>query len=219
MSSRARIPDVVQGAVNGLDEFNRRHPWSHNDFFHPWILRNLPGRREFAVDVGCGQGKLAASLAPRFTQVIAMDTSPQMRATAAQRCAKLPNVSVTDGGRIPDGADLITMIAVLHHLDVDEALSEVAERLAPGGRFLCVGLAPLAGLRDLCWDVAAMVTTPVIGLIKSPKAQQVPQTDSFPVKDPTVPFAHIRTILRKAMPGAQIRHRLAFRHTISWTKP
>ena len=52
-----------------LARVNARHPWSHNDYFHSWILRNLPAGRDLAVDIGCGKGVLAGKLAARFTRV------------------------------------------------------------------------------------------------------------------------------------------------------
>ncbi|WP_328531873.1 hypothetical protein OG984_12435 [Nocardioides sp. NBC_00368] len=32
-------------AAKAIAELNARHPWSHNDHFHSWILANLPPRR------------------------------------------------------------------------------------------------------------------------------------------------------------------------------
>jgi SAM-dependent methyltransferase len=39
------------------------------------------------------------------------------------------------------GADLITMVAVPHHLDLDDTLARIPRLPAPGGRLLVVGLA------------------------------------------------------------------------------
>lgn len=38
---RPTADSPLGAVVRGLAAFNDRHPWSHNDFFHPWILRNL----------------------------------------------------------------------------------------------------------------------------------------------------------------------------------
>lgn len=48
----------------GMARLNARHPWSHNDHFHSWILANLPESCRTALDVGCGRGELVAALAP-----------------------------------------------------------------------------------------------------------------------------------------------------------
>ena len=80
---------LVRRAAEGLHNFNSRHPWSHNDHFHRWILANLPGHRGAAIDIGCGQGALVAHLAARFTEVRGTDLDAGMRAEAARHCAGL----------------------------------------------------------------------------------------------------------------------------------
>jgi SAM-dependent methyltransferase len=203
---------------------NARHPWSHNDHFHSWILANLPEPCRSALDVGCGRGELVAALAPQVGRVIGNDIDAGMRQQAVQRCAGLPNVTIT--GRawsdvVDRRFDLVTMIAVLHHLDVVDALREVRRRLNPGGRFLAVGLAPPVTVRDRVWDLASMITNPLIGYVKHPWPNRASnaQPPPFPVCDPTVPFDELRQVLDRVMPGAVLRHRLGFRHTIAWTSP
>lgn len=64
-------------------------------------------------------------------QVIGNDVDEAMREQAARGCAGLLNVTIA-GGDWTDGEeafDLVTMVAVLHHLDVAETLREVRRRL------------------------------------------------------------------------------------------
>ncbi|CRZ19058.1 class I SAM-dependent methyltransferase [Mycolicibacterium neworleansense] len=213
---------LVRRAVQGLHAFNSRHPWSHNDHFHRWILTNLPAHRGTAIDVGCGQGALVARLAARFTQVHGTDVDEDMRTQAARRCAGLDNVTIDDSrlAQLDGPVDLVTMIAVLHHLDAEQALTDVRRLLAPGGRFLVVGLAAPVSVRDTAWDVASAVTNPLIGLVKHPRpVRGGPVPPPFPVRDPQFSFDELRTMVDRILPGAQMRRRLAFRHTICWTKP
>ncbi|MFJ9392583.1 class I SAM-dependent methyltransferase [Nocardioides sp. NPDC101246] len=223
MALRTWAREFAGGAVQTtVANLNARHPWSHNDHFHSWVLANLPTQRRGALDVGCGRGELVAALSPRFTAVHGTDRDGAMRGQAATRCAGLSNVTIHDGtwieGRGP--VDLVTMVAVLHHLDVADALREVRRTLEPGGRFLAVGLAPPQSATDHLWDLASAVTNPMIGYVKHPwpSGDGVP-APPVPVKDPTMPFEDLRAILTDVMPGASIRHRLGFRHTIAWTKP
>jgi SAM-dependent methyltransferase len=207
----------------GMAQLNARHPWSHNDHFHSWIVANLPKPCRTALDVGCGRGELVATLAPHVGRVFGNDADPLMRQLAAQRCAGLSNVTITgeDWSDGDDTYDLVTMVAVLHHLDLPDALHEVRRRLSSGGRFLAVGLAQPRTVRDHAWDVASMVTNPIIGYVKHPWPSRADsaQPPPFPVRDPTLSFDELRQLLEKVMPGAVIRHRLGFRHTIAWTKP
>ncbi|MFV8265898.1 class I SAM-dependent methyltransferase [Mycolicibacterium peregrinum] len=213
---------VVRRTAEELHNFNSRHPWSHNDHFHGWILANLPAHRDAAIDIGCGQGALVAQLAAQFTQVRGTDLDAGMRAEAARRCAALSNVTIDDSqlAHLDGPVDLITMVAVLHHLDIGRALIDIKRLLSPGGRFLAVGLAAPASIRDTAWDLASAVTNPLIGLIKHPRpAPGGPVPPPFPVRDPQLSFDQLNTMVRDVMPGAQMRRRLAFRYTISWTKP
>lgn len=207
---------------SGMVRLNARHPWSHNDHFHNWILTNLPQQRRSALDVGCGRGELLATLLPYLTTVHGNDADEAMRQQATSRCSGLPNVTIHDGSwtDAPGLFDLVTMVAVLHHLDVADALHEVRRLLAPGGRFLAVGLAPPVSLSDHVWDLASTVTNPVIGFVKHPwPNKNGVQPPPFPIQDPTMPFAELRRFVSEVMPGASMRHQLGFRHTIAWTKP
>jgi SAM-dependent methyltransferase len=223
MGLRRWASTFAGGALaTGMQRLNARHPWSHNDHFHGWILANLPERCRTALDVGCGRGELLAALAPYVETVIGNDIDAQMRKEATGRCAGLPNVSVV--GRPwaeADGPfDVVTMIAVLHHLDAEAALGTARRVLAPGGRFLAVGLAVPCSFRDHLWDVASIVTNPIIGYIKHPwPSTPQPRHPPSPVRDPTMSFDELREVLDVVMPGATLRHHLGFRHTIAWTKP
>jgi SAM-dependent methyltransferase len=209
-------------AYAAMRELNARHPWSHNDHFHSWIMVNLPVQRRMALDVGCGRGELLAALAPAFGSVVGTDLDDGMRRQAASRCAGLPNVTIygSDLTEMAGPFDLVTMVAVLHHLEVKAALHEVRRMLAPGGRFLVVGLALPRSARDHLWDLASIVTNPIIGYAKHPWPSQAgAQSPPFPVAEPTLSFDQIHQQVAEVMPGAVLRHHLGFRHTIAWTMP
>ncbi|MDR7252605.1 SAM-dependent methyltransferase [Nocardioides sp. BE266] len=223
MAFRQWAGSFAGGSVSSaMARLNARHPWSHNDHFHRWILANLPDQRHTALDVGCGQGALVAALAPRIGHVVGNDADEAMRLRTTERCGGLANVAV-DGGdwtEVEGPLDLVTMVAVLHHLDVSAALRHVRHVLAPGGRFLVVGLAPPDSLTDHLWDAASIVTNPVIGFVKHPRVSRAGvQPASYPVQGPTMTYDDLCALVEEVMPGATMRHRLGFRHTIAWTKP
>ncbi len=99
-------------------------------------------------DLGCGTGTLAAALAPMVDQVIAVDASPAMLASARARTAACTNVQVRDGTLealpIADRSlDLALCLLVLHHVaEPLRVLREARRALRPGGRLLISDMRP-----------------------------------------------------------------------------
>jgi SAM-dependent methyltransferase len=225
------IRDLPGPGHQALAKINARHPWNHNEHFHGWILRNLPARRGVAVDVGCGKGVLAGKLATQFAHVTGIDRNEGMAAAAAARLRGVRQVSIqrcdfADFGATigDDGADLITMVAVLHHMDLGDALTRIPRLVAPGGRLLVVGIARPDSLADLAFDVISGAVNPVMGMIKHPRPvrppERTPDTQpAVPVMDPTTTFAEIAKAARAHLPGSTVRRRLFFRYTLLWEKP
>jgi SAM-dependent methyltransferase len=225
------IRDLPGPGHQWLANVNARHPWNHNEHFHSWILGNLPARRRTAVDIGCGHGVLAGKLAAHFTHVTGIDRDEGMAAAATTRLRDLPGVSIQQcdfadfspaagQGR----ADLITMVAVLHHLDLDATLARIPRLLAPGGRLLAVGLARADSLADLVFDVVSGAANPVMGMIKHPRPARPPHPAPdgqpvMPVMDPVITVAQITKAASVHLPGSTLRRRLFFRFTLRWDKP
>ncbi|WP_420113847.1 class I SAM-dependent methyltransferase [Pseudactinotalea sp.] len=219
---------LIRAVGRWLHRVNARHPWSHNDYFHGWIRRRLPHLGDpgsAALDVGCGRGLLARRLGRVYDGVLAIDVDPDMVAATRANAFHLPHVAVQQSS-IEDVAghdrfDAITMVAVLHHLDPSTALPAVRRLLRPGGRLLVVGLASLESAVDVAWDITSALTNPIIGFVLHPTPVREPEQRpaAFPTKDPTVSVRELRALLARELPGARLRRRLGFRHTIEWTKP
>jgi SAM-dependent methyltransferase len=230
MWARGSQNPVVVTARGWMDEFNARHPWSHNDHFHHWILRNLPANRRLAVDVGCGPGVLAGKLAGQFTRVTGIDPDEDMAAAASARLAGNPQVSIVRCGfaelaaaASQGEADLVTMVASLHHIDLADTLARIPGLLAPGGRFLVVGLARVDSLADEVVDLVSLAANPLMGVIKHPRPARRPGASAtyhpaMPEKDPATSLAEIAAAAGTRLPGAAIRRRLFFRYTLRWEK-
>ncbi len=214
MDVRDSANPVLARARRWLDRVGARHPWNHNEHFHGWVLRNLPARRRAAVDVGCGMGVLAGKLAPHFACVTGIDADAGMAAAASARLAHDPQVTVSHcrfeqfaSAARDSEADLITMVAVLHHLDLDDTLARIPALLAPGGRLLVVGLARVNSLPDLAVDLISAAANPVMGLIRHPapaRQAEGPATGQpvMPVRDPATTLAEITAAARARLPGA-----------------
>lgn len=93
------------------------------------------------LEYGCGMGDRAAFLAKRGARVTAIDLSPmaieQATALAAREgVAGQIDFRVMDGERLdfPDAHfDVVTGAGILHHLDLDRCLPELARVLKPDG--------------------------------------------------------------------------------------
>lgn len=124
-----------------------------NDKTLPWLidaLRPLPTDR--VLDVGCGSGNAAVTLAPLVAHVAGVDLTPAMLAKARELQAKsgVTNISwmEADVSALPfeDGAfEIVTSRAMLHHVaDPAKVVAEMKRVCAPGGRILVMDLTPAA---------------------------------------------------------------------------
>jgi SAM-dependent methyltransferase len=224
------IRDLPIPGHQSLARINARHPWNHNEHFHGWILRNLPARRRAALDIGCGKGVLAGKLATHFAHVTGIDRNEGMAAAATARLRGFPQVSIQRcdfadySSTGVGGTDLITMVAVLHHLDLHETLARIPPLLAPGGRLLVVGLARADSLADLAFDVVSSAANPIMGMIKHPRAVRLPQPTLdgqplVPMMNPATTTAEITKAAREHLAGSTVRRRLFFRYTLLWEQP
>ena len=99
-------------------------------------------------DLGCGSGRIAATLAPYAGSVVAVDSSPEMLDVARSRLAGFGNVEVVEGRieQLPlesESLDLALVVHLLHHVaDPSAALAEVARVLRPGGRLVIADVLP-----------------------------------------------------------------------------
>jgi SAM-dependent methyltransferase len=112
----------------------------------------LRGQR--VLEVGCGTGTLSAALAEReLCKVWAIDAEPAMVEIARGRLPRGAQAKVARAEALPfkEGwFDRVVMRLVLHHLDRDRALPELARVLVPGGRLAIATLDP-AEFPDRWW--------------------------------------------------------------------
>jgi len=117
------------------------------DFLWRALLSLLPSNWTVG-DLGCGTGAVLTALAPHVANVIGIDGSEEMLATARARTRDLGNVALHRGTleALPlESAtlDAATLVLVLHHVPAPAlALAEAARVLKPGGRLLIVDMAP-----------------------------------------------------------------------------
>ena len=185
------------------------------DYFRG-LLPLVPTGARSALDVGCGEGFASRALAARGLTVTALDLDVPSLALAREQHTEgimylEADVMTAD---LPGGYDVITMLAVLHHLPMDQALERAKDLLAPGGVLLVVGLAASQLPRDAGWEIAAVVTHQAGRLTH--KDWEQPSPTLWP---PPATYAQVRRAAARILPGSEFRRRAKWRYTLTWVKP
>jgi ubiquinone/menaquinone biosynthesis C-methylase UbiE len=116
-----------------------------------WVLDAVqPNARDRMLDVGCGTGRLAVSLAPLVGHVIGIDLTEAMLKQARDQQAKsqVTNIEWRQGDVTalpfePNTFTLVTSSAMLHHVvSPSRVVAEMCRVCAPGGRLFISDLTP-----------------------------------------------------------------------------
>lgn len=214
--------------LEGMARVNAEHPWSHNDAYTPWVLRHARtvrrGGGTSALDVGCGTGRLLRRLSAVMADVTGIEQDGETASRARAGLAGIGSATVIEGSfeDLPldrPRYDLVTFVAVLHHLPLAQALGAARSLLRPGGRLVVVGLARETSA-DLPWSLASTVLNPVIGAIRSPRRASAKPVDmTAPTAEPRETFAQIADTARAVLPGVRIRRSLFWRYIAVWVAP
>ncbi|WP_328748340.1 class I SAM-dependent methyltransferase [Streptomyces sp. NBC_00285] len=204
-----------------LQAFNDAHPWSHNAHFHPWLLRQLPSRFGRALDVGCGSGDLVRLLATRATHVHGIDSDERIIGEARELTDPgLPvTYSVADALSYDEGPyDVITCVAVLHHLPLAGALARFRRQLAPGGTLVIVGVAQEDTRVQQLLGLASVPLNAVTGWLKHRgRKASLPVAMTAVTRQPDVPYTEVVREAGRVLPGVRLRRRLFWRYTLVWS--
>lgn len=207
--------------LRALERFHATRPWDHNAHFHRWILRQFPERVDSAVDVGCGSGDLARLLAGRARRVHGIDADPRITGRARELTPAAAPVTYTTADALTGLGDrpydVITCVAVVHHLPFTRALETFRDHLAPGGTLVIVGVARELTTVDHLLGIASIPLDIVMALLKNrggPAPRPVSMTARTRPADLT--FTEIAREARAVLPGVRLRRRLLWRYTLVW---
>ncbi|SDT25065.1 class I SAM-dependent methyltransferase [Microlunatus soli] len=116
----------------------------------------------------------------------------------------------------PSGTwDLVTLVAVLHHLPLQRTLVDAKALVNPGGRLVVVGLS-----RDSpgLWSLISILLNPLVGMLAHPRGDGAsPQSAIAPARPATESLAEIRAVATNVLPGVQVRTGPFWRYTLVWT--
>jgi SAM-dependent methyltransferase len=193
--------------------------WNHNSAYFPLVRRAAPRQCRDVLDVGCGDGRLACSLAGPGRRVLGLDPSAAMIGLARARAAGVPGLEFRRGAFLeqpfaPGSFDLVSFVASLHHMDQEAALVRASELLRPGGRLVVVGLAATRTAGE--WIRSGLCLPLVRFNNLRPDYAVAP---GMPVADAELSWGEVRALGRRVLPGARFRQRLYYRYSLVWTKP
>jgi SAM-dependent methyltransferase len=196
-----------------------RAPWNHNIAYFPFIEKIAAVRpRRSALDVGTGDGMLAARLATSIPSVVGLDLHQAQveHATAQHPTPAGLRFIVGDvlTARLPGAPfDFVACSATLHHLDLPAGLARLAELTAPGGTLVLVGLARNESISD--WILSGLSVLPV----RIARAGRGWHEHGAPKRDPLESWTEVRRAVAAALPGSTFRRRLYWRYSVVWERP
>lgn len=192
--------------------------WNHNTHYHEHLLAELPRPCHRVLDVGCGRGSFARRLATIATHVDAVDIDFPTLERARLEGRGFSNVlcarSDFFGWDSPEPYDAITMVATLHHLPFDAAVTRAASLLRPGGSLIVLGL-------DRAPSFLARAVSGVIGMPVSWFYRATRRTADVgaPIREPEMTLGEIRARAATLLPGARISACVLFRYVLVWRRP
>ncbi|MFW7414853.1 class I SAM-dependent methyltransferase [Demequina sp. SO4-18] len=193
-----------------------RKRWNLNIHYQREVIEQVPETARTALDVGCGEGLFARTLAKRGLDVTGIDEdADSIRRARAQDTSRIAYVEadVLTADLPRESFDVVASIAALHHMDIVAGLERLKELTAPGGTVIVVGLAK-ATWRDIPREMVASVADKLQRLFRgywdhgSPCAWPPPHT-----------YEDVKREAARLMPGSVFAKKLLWRYTLVWTKP
>jgi SAM-dependent methyltransferase len=194
-------------------------PWNHNTRYYRTVLQLVPARCDRALDIGCGDGIFARSLASKSKAVIALDADLAQVELARRTCSDRENVSVLHGDFLStdlghEAFDAAIAMASLHHLPFAPALQRMRALLRPGGRLIVLGVwTDDATFRDSALNHVASQVNWLYQRLWGEDRMDAPATI------PEMTLADVRRQVTGVLPGASVRRLLLWRYVLAWQKP
>lgn len=195
--------------------------WNHNEHYHPFLLDQIPSGAKKALDVGCGTGRFARSVALRVQEVLAIDRDSHMvthaRAASSNGSVQYVEADVMDTN-LPEAAfDFVSCLATLHHLPLRAGLQRLASLVAPGGVLAILGLYKLATPYDFVYAGSTGLIDLVVGVFRHWGQPDI-HGSRVPLVDPQDSLPEIRAAIDVILPGSTMRRHMYDRYSIVYRR-
>lgn len=190
--------------------------WNSNLHAFDILLRSVPEGARRGLDVGCGEGETARRLRTRVESVVGIDPD---QASIAEAQAHDDDIEYHLGGlgevHLEEASfDIVTSVAMLHHVDQVSALTQLARLVRPGGTLLVVGLARSRSPRDLARDARDAVA-----IRRHTMTKGVWETPAPKLWPPPLTYADTRAASLAVLPDARYERLPYFRYGLTWCAP
>lgn len=191
--------------------------WNHNIHYHRLILAAVPQSARSALDVGTGNGLLAADLHKHIPEVTGLDVDADVLESARIEDPEV-NWILGDVLTFPfeqASYDVVASVATLHHLpDIAQTLARLADLVAPGGVLAVVGLARSTRPTDVFYDLAGVVQHQFF------KRRYSVWEHSAPIVwPPPHSYSDVQRAARRVLPNAEWTRLAMWRYGLVWHKP
>jgi 2-polyprenyl-3-methyl-5-hydroxy-6-metoxy-1,4-benzoquinol methylase len=178
-------------------------PWNINIHYDGRLDHCVSPDASSVLDVGCGDGFLAARLSQRIPHVVAVDVDQPVLERAKQRFPTIPVVwrhgDILEIADELGGFDAVVSNATLHHLpDTRAALACLRSLVRPSGTLALVTFAR-PGWRYLPWALMTLVIRGFAIRLLGKWEHSAPT-----VWPPHFTIAQLRHAVRAELPGARV---------------
>lgn len=185
--------------------------------YEPLVFDVIPIGCKRALDVGCGTGELTRELYRRgIPEIVGLDRDEP----CVQRCRNHPEAGgiryvvgdLRSADLRPEGFDLVSAVASLHHMDAREGLLRLRSLVARGGVLVVVGLARPDLPRDLPIEAAMQIA----GLVRRRPTSPDGGRAAPNIWPPPERYSTMRRLATELLPGVHWRRRLMWRYSLVW---
>jgi SAM-dependent methyltransferase len=195
-----------------------RRFWNANTHYHRLVLASLSPDASRVLDVGCGDGILAAELVDAGVRhVVGLDLDrpvlDRARARHEGRCIEWLHGDVLEVALEPESFDAVVSVAALHHMDAGRSLTRFAQLVRPRGTVVVVGLAANAW-SDMPLAAVGMTSRLWFGFVYGRWSHSAPEC--WP---PLLTYREMKARSAAVLPGVHYRRHLLNRYSLVWRKP
>ena len=192
--------------------------WNANTHYHSLVVASLPSGVSRVLDVGCGDGMLAADLLDAgVPHVVGLDVDrpvlDRARARHAGRAIEWVQGDVLEVVFEPESFDAVACVAALHHMEAAQALARFAQLVRPGGTVAVVGLAAYSW-SDVPLGAVAIASRLALGLVHGRWTHSAPTC--WP---PPLTYREMEALSARVLPGVRYRRHVLGRYSLVWRKP